>query len=269
LTVSIQDLGLAKFNLFRAGMMKQFFLLFAAVSLLTGCSTSMKNTAAGFGLGDRATVPALIKEGSRLTDDPEFGGLLKLEDKKPASVAAINDPTKNLIAGTLIARSDRYCNEFLSSVGSTQRGVNTLTLIADSAFSIAGDVAKSQGTTKRMIGFATGAKGLRGNLNQGLFEGQSSTLIMLAVLKLRSDRKDKLLTDLNTGGRLANMDIGLIIPLIEEYHSTCTVGHGLAEIQKNLATPVTQPAPPTTPQVSPQSNSQPNPQTDPPTNPQS
>lgn len=240
--------------------MKQFLLLFAASSLLAGCSTSMRNGAATLGFGDRVTVAALLNETSGLSNDPEVINLLKVEGKESKDVKAASGATKDLIVGALLARSDRYCNEFLSSVGSTQRQVNTATLIADSAFSTAAVVALSQATTKRMTGFAGGARGLRGNLNQGLFEGQQSSLIMLAVLKLRSERKDVLIKNLKSGGDLSDVNIGLVLPYIEEYHSTCTLAHGLAELQKNLATPNPQPVPPPSP---------PSPPTPPQANPQS
>lgn len=216
--------------------MKQIVIVLSAAILLAGCSTTMKNRAATFGLGDRATVSALYNQSAGLENDPQISKFLTAQNKTVSTLSPTdgNDAQiKDLIVGTLIARSDRYCNEFLSSVGSTQRGVNTAALIADSAFSTAGAVALTEATTKRMLGFANGAKGLRGNLNQGLFEGQSSTLIMLAVLKLRSEAKPKLITRLASGD-LKGVNLGLILPFIEEYHSTCTVGHGLAEIQKNL-----------------------------------
>lgn len=142
--------------------------------------------------------------------------------------------SRDLQIGAAVAQSNRLCNEYFSTISATERGFDTTLGVVGTLTHFGGLVADTTGAKTLWNAYGVTAEGVKGNLRTGILRGNETTVLMAAIKKYRKSEWEKFYKSLQTGGLYENASFELLLPVIEEYHSNCTLTNAIIELQESV-----------------------------------
>lgn len=147
--------------------------------------------------------------------------------------------TRDQLVGRAIARSNKLCSDYIATVSATERGLNTGLGVFSTFAHMGGILADGTGAKAAWGAYGVAADGIQGNVRKGVFKDNEPTVLMAAIQKFRSEKYETLVENINDGGKWKDWSYELLMPALEEYHSSCTISNAIIEVQRSVSTPQT------------------------------
>jgi hypothetical protein len=159
-----------------------------------------------------------------------------------SSTAAQMPALRRELASSLIAQSDRLCEDYLTGVSVVRNGYATGLGVGALSFSAAGGVTTPVRSANLLSAIASLLTGANTNVSSTLFGGREYPLIYAAVKTGRRAQRDRIITEIEkSNGDYSTWGYHSILALVEGYHSDCGVNYGLQRMNA-LANGATDPS---------------------------
>lgn len=155
---------------------------------------------------------------------------------------ALGGASREEKVGLAIAQSNKLCAEYVTTVSATERGLNTSLGVFSTLAHLGGVLADGTGAKAAWSAYGIAADGIQGNVRKGIFKDNEPTLLMAAIQTYRKQEYELLAKKISEGGVYQDLSFELLVPLIEEYHASCTISNAIIQIQKSVSQP-TEPKP--------------------------
>lgn len=176
------------------------------------------------------TLPGGTVASLELTSDTK-------KDGKFAEALEFRRGSREEKIGQAIAQSNKLCAEYISSVSATERGLNTSLGVFSTLAHMGGILADGTGAKAAWGAYGAAADGIQGNVRKGIFKDNEPTILMAAMQTYRKEAYAAFLKKIDTGGEWEDTPFDLLVPMIEEYHASCTISNAIIQIQKSVSTP--------------------------------
>tara|TARA_R110000851_G_scaffold110286_1_gene232993 strand:+ start:919 stop:1569 length:651 start_codon:yes stop_codon:yes gene_type:complete len=168
-------------------------------------------------------------------DEDAYGDVKTLSGLLAEADPAIVTMNREIVIGSLLAKSDATCNEYLADITRGQRTWRSTFSILGLAFGTAGGVATPEGSSKLLSALSGGMSGLSGKLDEGLLSNQAGHLIRASNIALREELRLEIVRSMSPGGEYENAPLPLMLSVVQSYHSRCSIDDGLTRLNEGVA----------------------------------
>ncbi len=147
--------------------------------------------------------------------------------------------SRDQLVGRAIARSNKLCSDYIATVSATERGLNTGLGVFSTFAHMGGILADGTGAKAAWGAYGVAADGIQGNVRKGVFKDNEPTVLMAAIQKFRSEKYETLVKNIKDPTKWEDWSYELLMPALEEYHSSCTISNAIIEVQRSVSTPQT------------------------------
>ncbi len=143
--------------------------------------------------------------------------------------------SREALVGFSVAQSNKLCSDYFATVSATERGLNASLGIFSTMAHMGGILADGTGAKAAWGAYGVAADGVQGAVREDIFRENEATVLMAAIQSFRAEQYEALHKSLTEDDRYEGASFDAVLPLITEYHATCTISNAIIQVQRSVS----------------------------------